>query len=312
MNFRSEIDPGVSGINLRPPDGVGWIGSCFARHISHKLSAHGFDVSEPSHGILFHPLAMAESLNQVLTGKKWTREDLIVFQNRYHSLAHHGSFSSVDPDQLIESVTMSSNRFRTGVLNARCLLVTLGTAKAWMYQETGVVVGNCHKLPASRFTSSITPYTQIAGVLGDALLRLHQANPGIQIVISVSPVRHWRDGFAANQISKAHLILASHQLTEAFDFIHYFPAYELFMDDLRDYRFYDRDLMHPSEEAIDYVWEKFSGWAIHPKHRDTVERIGRLSRIFQHRPSDGSEQEHEQRVSDIRKEIEQLIRGIQS
>lgn len=310
MIFRTEITPPPSGLKLRPPQAIAWTGSCFAEKMAERLARHRFSCASPSHGILFHPLAIAASLNQVMDGMSWSRADLTEHNGVFHSLSHHGSYADQDAERLLSRIQSETSTFRNALSNARVIIITLGTAQAWIGRASGDVVANCHKLPADRFATRMFTSGEIIQSLSDSLLRLREHNPGIDVVISVSPVRHWRQGYAANQLSKSHLLIAAHGLAEQHDFVHYFPAYELFMDDLRDYRFYDKDLVHPSDQGVDYVWEKFADWAIDPAVRDQVNQIGRLSRIFDHIPSGRREESHDELKARTEGEIAELVRRI--
>jgi hypothetical protein len=306
MNFRTEIIPLHPGDFLRPGDGVCWMGSCFSEHMAARLLQHRFRVSGPSHGILFHPLPLARSLSDVLDEKIPGRDSFVYHRGRYHCLSHHGSFSSEDPDELFGRIGHRQQEFAGALETSRMLLLTLGTSWAWRYSGDESVAGNCHKLPGDLFRRELISFEQSREALADAIGKLLSRYPRLRVVISVSPVRHWREGYAGNQLSKAHLILAAHELSAAFPNVLYFPAYELFMDDLRDYRYYASDMIHPSEQGVQYVWEKFTEWSMNDGTRDIINRIGKLSRIFDHVPGpEGAE--HLKALSEAEKRIQELI-----
>lgn len=310
MNFRTEVHTGSAVLHLHPGDSVCWTGSCFAQLMADRLARHQFEVTPPGHGILFHPVAIARGLIDALSEKEYTEEDLIHDQGKWHSLAHHGSFSGSDKRDVLHRINSGLSRFRAALLRSEVVLITLGTSRAWRYTPSGVIAGNCHKIPGDRFTAEWIDSEESVKALRDALQLLYQQNPSIRAVISVSPVRHWREGAVDNLISKSHLILASHALCRALPFVEYFPAYELMMDDLRDYRFYERDMLHPSEVAVDYIWEKFTGWCMDEETLATLEQIGRLSRILAHRPLHDAEshaaaaEEAQARISDLLREVQ--------
>jgi hypothetical protein len=310
MNFRTEVHTGSSVLRLHAGDSVCWTGSCFAQHMADRLTRHQFEVTPPGHGILFHPVAIARGLTDALSEKEYTEEDLIHDQGKWHSLAHHGSFSGVDKHDVLHRINSESSRFRSALLRSDAVLITLGTSRAWRYTSSGMIAGNCHKIPGNRFTAELIDAEESDDALRSALHLLRQHNPSIRAVVSVSPVRHWREGAVDNLISKSHLILAAHALCRALPFVEYFPAYELMMDDLRDYRFYERDMLHPSEVAVDYIWEKFTGWCMDEETLATLEQIGRLSRILSHRPLHDAES-HSAAVEDAQVRISDLLRGAQ-
>ncbi|MFN8864047.1 MAG: GSCFA domain-containing protein [Flavobacteriales bacterium] len=284
MNFRTEVHTGRAMLQLDAGDSVCWTGSCFAQHMADRLARYQFEVTAPGHGILFHPVAIARGLTDSLTEREYTEKDLIQDQGKWHSLAHHGGFSGADQRDVLNRIRSESARFRAALLRSDAVLITLGTSRAWKYISTGMIAGNCHKIPGNRFTADWIDAEESAGALCRALQLLHQYNPSIRAVVSVSPVRHWREGAVDNLISKSHLILAAQALCRSLPFVEYFPAYELMMDDLRDYRFYERDMIHPSEAAVDYIWEKFTGWCMDEEVRATLAQIGKWSRILAHSP----------------------------
>jgi lysophospholipase L1-like esterase len=307
MKFRTEIQLAPASFELLPGDHVALHGSCFSDHIAAKLERHGFVVARPSHGILFHPLAIVRALHDVTEGKQYTHSDLVFRDELWHSLAHHGAFSGRDRDDLLNRINGSITQYALSLVKARLLVVTLGTAWAWRWKESGEVVGNCHKLPGQEFTHELISYASMKNELSTIFSRLRQFNPDLEIVLTVSPVRHWREGAEANMRSKAHLILLAHELISSLSFVHYFPAFEFFMDDLRDYRFYSDDLIHPAPAGISYVWEKFTDWCMSRQTKSTIDRIGQLSRIYDHRPVDATSDSYLQALDSAEKEIRRLL-----
>jgi hypothetical protein len=275
-----------------------------------RLLRHQFEVTPPAHGILFHPVAIARGLSDALSEKVYTEKDLIQDQGKWHSLAHHGRFSGVDKKDVLHRINGDSAGFRNALLRSDVLLITFGTSRAWRFISSGMIAGNCHKIPGDRFTAEMIAAKESAEALSGALHLLHQQNPSLRVVVSVSPVRHWREGAVDNLISKSHLILAAHSLCSKFPFVEYFPAFEIMMDDLRDYRFYERDMIHPSEVAVDYIWEKFTGWCMEEQTRATMTQIGKLSRILTHRPLHDAES-HASAVEEAQARISDMLREAQ-
>ncbi len=309
MKWRTEIDTGTAAFELLPGNSVALLGSCFSEHIGRKLEQHRFEVAPSSHGILFHPIALANALESALDQKR-VDEDALFFQDeKYHSLAHHGMFSGPDKEQVLAHIHSAQHFFLEAIKRSSALIITLGTSRGWVWKESGAVVGNCHKIPAAHFDRVLTPHTEIVARFESLFARIQREFPGLNTVLTVSPVRHWREGAVANQISKSHLLIAASALAEQFPNVHYFPSYELFMDDLRDYRFYESDMIHPSEEGIEYVWEKFCGWCMNDASRQVLAQIARLARVSAHIPSEGGEALHEQSVRFAEEEIRRLVRS---
>ena len=286
MILRTEILPTAAPFRLLPADGVVIAGSCFAVQMADRLQALRFRVCEASHGILYHPDALARSLSDVLSGSVVEYSDLILHEGRWHSMAHHGNFSDSDPAVALARMNEALERTAQALPRARLLLLTLGTAHAWVYRDTGAVAGNCHRLPVEAFERRLSPHDEITEVLGKVLRELLNRYPGLHVALSVSPVRHIREGLQQNQLSKAHLLVAAHALAASHERITYFPAWEIMMDDLRDYRFYERDMVHPNELARDYIWERFSAWCMDPHTLALLAEVEQLSRILHHRPSE--------------------------
>lgn len=259
MDLRTEVQPNPSVRKITYQTPVLFLGSCFANEIGFRLAAGRLDIMTNPHGTLFNPFSVARALDLFAESHLYSEKDIYFHQNRFLSLDHHTAFSSYERDVLIERLNETS-RMASGFLRkASFLFITFGTSYVFTINDSGMIVANCHKLPSSLFTRKMVTYHEIVERWYPTLDRISEINPDLKVWFTVSPVRHMNDGAHANQLSKSHLLLAveelmKHPLSEG-----YFPAYEMFMDDLRDYRFYDPDMVHPSETAIDYIWEKFSG-----------------------------------------------------
>ena len=308
MKFRTEIDPDAANFELHLGQTVALIGSCFSDHIGRMLGQHRFEVVPSSHGILFHPLAIAGALESTLDQRVIDGDELYFQDGKHLSLAHHSSFSGTEAEQVLNHIHAAQKLFLEGLQRSSVLVLTLGTSRGWVWKKTGVVVGNCHKIPAVHFDRVLTSHAEIVARFEPLFERIHTDFPLLNIVLTVSPVRHWREGASANQVSKSHLLIAADQLAAQFPFVHYFPAYELFMDDLRDYRFYERDMIHPSAEGIEYVWEKFQGWCMSENSVQALAQIARLARVGSHIPSAGGESLHQKSIRLAEEEIRRLIR----
>jgi hypothetical protein len=279
MKFRTEINVARLAKSIDHSTNILSIGSCFAEAISGKLARYKFHVESNPFGVLYNPFSIAGALESLVAGRKYGPKDLAYSGELWFSYAHHGSFSSTNPKAVLTKINKSAQRATEAVREAAVVIITLGTA--WVWELDGVVVANCHKQPTSLFTRRRLSADEIVyrfSALLEGPLK------GKQVIFTVSPVRHLKDGFAENSLSKAILRVAVGELVERHSNVLYFPAHEAVTDDLRDYRFYDRDLVHPSDEAVDYVWEKFVGATFDDTTRALLPRIEAIRRAMEHRP----------------------------
>ena len=274
-----------AGITYATP--VMFLGSCFASEIGYRMAAGKLKVMTNPHGTLFNPFSVAGALDRFLSAHVYVPDDIYLHRNRYMSLDHHTAFSSYDRDVLIDRLNDVSRAASAFIREASFLFVTFGTSWIYTLRESGAIVANCHKLPSRLFDRRQASWQEIAGRWHATLNRLAELNPSLKIWLTVSPVRHLSDGAHANQLSKAHLLLAVEELLSHPSVTFYFPAYEIFMDELRDYRFYGTDMVHPSETAIDYIWEKFTSVFIDSPTLRLWSEAARITRAMAHRISGG-------------------------
>lgn len=294
MNLRLSVTIPDYPFEINHADRLFSIGSCFAEHIGQRLAARKFSLINNPFGILYNPASIYRTLEMLLTNYQFSERDFFQQNELWHSYYHHGQFSKMDLAEAMEQVQIQANVARTQLLQTNRLLLTLGTAQVFELKKLGKIVANCHKLPQRAFTKRRLSVAETVDVLRPILEQLKSQNDDFQCIITVSPVRHWRDGLVDNQRSKAVLLLAVEQLTQTLDYVHYFPAYELVMDDLRDYRFYKKDLAHPNELAQDYVWEQFQ-MALFDKTTQQLNRqIEKLNTARQHRPLHPQTKAHQQ------------------
>jgi len=235
------------------------IGSCFAENIGTYLQELCFPIMVNPFGILYNPISIANSLGHLLTGKKFTEQDLFCSDDLYHSFYHHSRFSGSDPVVVLSKINDQATEASEILKNSHHLFITFGTSWVFNHKISGAVVSNCHKLPAATFVHHRLSVAQITDIWIPLIGELQKMNPNLHLVFTVSPIRHLKDGAHENQLSKSTLILAIDELIAQYgaEIISYFPSYELLMDELRDYRFYAADMTHPSEIAIDIIREKF-------------------------------------------------------
>lgn len=280
MQFRTEISLPTSLWRLSYGSHILSVGSCFADRTGERLARRKFDAVVNPMGVMFNPCSVADTIERFADRLTIDDNDLFFDGELYRSYLFHGSFAGVEMRTVVEKMNQAVERGAEAFDRADCLLVTLGTATVYRLVETGVVVANCHKQPQSLFSKSTLDVEQIATRLTELFGRFKAKH----IILSVSPVRHLSDGFEQNSLSKALLRVAAAKVVAQCDNVDYFPAFEIVTDDLRDYRFYADDLVHPSERAVDYVWEKFEDSFFDPATKQFAARIEQIVNASLHRP----------------------------
>ena len=257
MNFRTVVEPGKSNFQISHHSSALMMGSCFSENIGHKLAGLKFQVDLNPFGVLFNPLSIAKSLERLLAGNIFAGDELFFYNDSWHSFMHHSRFSSPDKNLCLQQINERITNSSEGIEKLDFLIITFGTVWTFFNINDGEPVSNCHKLPARNFERRLLEIPTIVETYKHLFLKLKEKNSGLKIILTVSPVRHLGDGAHENQVSKSILLLAVHELCKLQN-TEYFPAYEIMLDDLRDYRFYKSDLAHPSDEAVEYIFEKFS------------------------------------------------------
>lgn len=268
---------------IKYPNKVLLIGSCFTENMSERLVQHKFDVLSNPHGILFNPLSVAHSLESYINNKEYTREDLFYLNELWNSWDHHTRFSHTDADSALYLINQSQGEAAGFIREADYIIITLGSAFQYYLTEHNKPVANNHRAPAQWFEKRLLDITIITSAMSHAIDRLLQVNPGVNIIFTISPVRHIRDGVVDNNRSKARLIEAVHELCGKYEHAYYFPAYELIIDILRDYRYYDIDFVHPNYLATSFVWEQFVKACIHPDAQSLMKDVLEISTARAHR-----------------------------
>lgn len=306
MQFRSELDSPVFPFMLSHSDTVVSIGSCFAEHIAQRLTEGKLPVVLNPFGIVYNPISIARQLDTLVEPVAFTKPDLFFESDLWHSFDHHSVFSGTKPDEVLHQINSALAQGADALAKAKVLIITLGTSFVYELRDSGKVVANCHKVVASRFNKRRLSLDDITGCLADAFEAIFRINPGIYILLTVSPVKHLREGIIENQRSKAGLILAVDALCSRYNNVHYFPAYEYLNDDLRDYRFYESDLAHPNKLAVDYIWKKFEASLLTPETQLIFRRLNSVHTNLRHRPLHPDTAAYQQFLIKIRTSIESL------
>ncbi len=266
------------------------LGSCFSEHMGRRLTNAGFDITVNPFGVLFNPLSISRSVKRLLSKTQVAEDQLFAHGSVWNHFEFSNLYSGVDKQttllQMNEAITKASEQFR----EAGVLLLTFGTSWIYELQQSGEVVANCHKLPANRF---IRRRLTVAEIVTEYSQLLSDLPAGLRVVFTVSPVRHWKDGAHENTLSKSVLHLAIDELTSLFPSTGYFPAYELVLDELRDYRFFTDDMVHPSDLAVDYVWQQFVNFSFTTYTRTIIREVEHFRRMQQHRSIHPGSDEHQ-------------------
>lgn len=291
MDFHLEFSPKPFNVKINHRHQLLLTGSCFTEQIGTKLATHKFSVLDNPNGILFNPVSIAKSILSYIENKQYNETGLF-FQNEcWNSWEHHSRFSNPDAAECLQIINESQTKAHSFLKKADWLLITLGSA--FVYElENKTVVANCHKVPTDKFNKRLLSIDEVTADLQLMIEKAVVFNPGLKIIFTISPVRHLRDGFVENNRSKAVLIHAVHQLIEKNAAVFYFPAYELIIDDLRDYRFYAEDMVHPNYAATNYVWEKFIATCIDDPSQQLMKEIAIIVAAKNHKPFNPSSAQH--------------------
>lgn len=272
------------------------LGSCFAQEIGDKMLKAGFNITKNPSGILFNPASIARCYADMVEQRQYTVDDLIHHGELWHSMHHHGIFSDTNPDIVLQRLNNNDAAQRYDYI-----IVTLGTA--WIYEYRGEIVANCHKLPTSEFTRRRLSIRQCVELLEPI------AQSGAKVILTVSPVRHIKDGLSENSLSKATLRVAAAELAERYENVHYFPSFEIVVDELRDYRYYADDMLHPSGVAVNYIWKIFGESLFTTTTQQLARQTERISQALSHRPlNPNTEEYHKFRESTLEK-LNQLLKA---
>lgn len=301
MQFRTPITISPSSLRLDHSHRVVMFGSCFSEHIAERMHNAGFHVTSNPFGIMFNPASIARNIERLATMQLYSTEDLTLSGERWVSFDFHGDFASRSADQAVESMNRAVESGAKALREADTVVLTLGTA--WVYRHNGCVVANCHKLPAQLFTRQMMSVEEITELLTQTI---ENYLPNKQVVLTISPVRHLADGLGGNSLSKATLRVAAARVAERLERVSYFPSFEIMNDDLRDYRFYEADMVHPSVVAVDYIWERWCEWAISPSVGEPMHEAERLWRAALHRPIDPQSEAHREFCRKMNERIDRL------
>ena len=279
------------------------IGSCFAVNMAQKFAYYKFPITVNPFGVLFHPLAIENILQHTIENSPYTAEDFFLHNELWHSFDFHSDMSQPSLKEAIQLANSQQIQLQQALQEASFCFITLGTAWVYIYNSTDTIVANCHKLPSQHFSKRLLSVEEITESLSHITALLKQFNPSITVVFTISPVRHIKDGFFENQVSKSQLFAALYPLITDNKSL-YFPAYELLLDELRDYRFYANDMVHPSEMAINYIWERLVATYIETATQADMKQVDSIQKGLSHRPFNPETESHQQFLAQLQQKIE--------
>lgn len=282
------------------------LGSCFSENIGNTLSYFKFKTSQNPFGILFHPLAIEKLITNAINEKKYSEKDIFNHNEIWHSFEAHSSLSAIQKETLLNRLNLQALELSKNLKQASHIVITLGTAWVYRHIESDEVVANCHKVPQKKFLKELLTVDEIYTSLQASIELIKSINKKATIILTVSPVRHLKDGFIENSRSKSHLISGIHKLVDKRKNIHYFPSYELMMDELRDYRFYEDDMIHPNTTAIKYIWEKFTKSWFTEHCFNTMKKVDAIQKGLAHKPFNEESEAHQQFKNELNLKIELL------
>jgi len=307
MQFRTQIPISKSDHSIDYDSKVVSLGSCFAVNMAEKLEYFRFQNVVNPFGILFHPLALEKFIGFAINGKKIEEKDVFFHNERWHSFDAHSDLSHSDKDVLPQNLNAAIQATNQQITQSTHFIITLGTAWVYKHFASDSIVANCHKVSQKEFSKELLSVEVVKKSIENIISLLKTVNPKVTIIFTVSPVRHLKDGFVENQWSKSNLIAALHQVVnQTSSIVNYFPSYEIMMDELRDYRFYASDMLHPNQTAIDYIWERFAeAWISNIASADMSE-IDNIQKSLQHRPFNPESAQHQDFLQKLQSRISKI------
>jgi len=275
------IEPSKEKISYLDP--VMFIGSCFATSIGNRFESGCMPVMINPSGTVYNPVSVFRTIDNILTKRQFSKEDLYSHDGRWISFDHYTEFTSCDCDEVLERINKRNSEAFEFMSGARFLFITFGTARVYRWKESGNIVSNCHRVAASAFTHELLDVDYVSGLWESQLSILKEKFPDLKVIFTISPVRHWKDGPHGNQVSKSVLFLAVEKLLGHPSQPSYFPAYELVMDDLRDYRYYGEDMLHLSGTAVSYIWDAFCNCYFDRSTAELWQEVDKISKAVYHR-----------------------------
>ncbi len=309
MEFRTSIKTSENRGLITHQDGVMMLGSCFSDNVGNRLRHAMFNVDINPFGTLYNPFSIASSVDRIIECRPVDGTNMFQANGQWNSFLFHSKFSKTDKMRAMELMNERIIQAHNNLREAKALVITLGTAVVYRLKSTGKVVSNCHKVPQHEFVKKMESVDAMTEVLDHCITQLHEFNPDLKIIFTVSPIRHIADGLETNMLSKASLRVAVNTLVSRYKgLVDYFPAFEIMLDDLRDYRFYATDMVHPSDVAIEYIWQTFQATYFDDRTAQAVARCERVWKRLMHKPMTDNRESIERFNSDTRTVVNNLAK----
>ena len=307
MNFTTKIPITQNANPIDYNSKIVSFGSCFAENMGDKLLYYKFQTQVNPFGIIFNPFSIEKLIERVVLQRYFTKDDIFFFNERWHCYEVHSELSDADSEVFLSKLNRILSDTQKQLQQATHIIITYGTSWVYRHIETNGIVANCHKVPQKQFSKELLSIDSIQKAIQNTVSLIATLNPKCNFIFTVSPVRHLKDGFVENQVSKAHLIAAIYATTNTKQqTLNYFPSYEIMMDELRDYRFYADDMMHPSPMAIDYIWERFAATQIDASAITTMELVQTIQKGLAHRPFNPNSESHQKFEANLKEKIATL------
>ena len=306
MNFRTQISISKSNHPIDYNSRVVSLGSCFAENIASKFDYYKFQNEVNPFGIIFNPVSIEKIIERVIQKNHFTEKDIFFHNDLWHSFEVHSELSQPNKEVFLNTLNLLIDSTFLEIKEASHIVITYGTS--WIYKSNASqsVVANCHKVPQKAFQKALLSIEIIEESIQNTVALIQSINPEVQFIFTISPVRHLKDGFVENQLSKSHLISALHSSIFHLPSSIYFPSYEIIMDELRDYRFYSEDLLHPNQLAIDYIWERFVQTNITEDVYPLMEEIRSIQKSLLHKPFNPESESHQKFLKQLQQKINQV------
>ncbi len=287
------------------------LGSCFSENIGAKFDYYKFQNLQNPFGVIFNPVSLEKLVIRTVENDLFSEKDIFQHNGIWKCFETHSELDSLEKNEFLSNLNKALQNLREALLSSTHIILTFGTSWVYRHIESNEIVANCHKLPQKNFKKELLPIETISKSIQNSVEKISTLNPKAILVLTVSPVRHIKDGFIENSLSKAHLISAVHGFLNLKSSIvnlrsSYFPSYEIMMDELRDYRFYSEDMLHPNKTAIEIIWQKFSKVWISPKTENLQKEVSLIQRSLLHRPFNPQSPEHLQFIEDLRQKIDKI------
>ena len=306
MDFRTKVPIKKGAPKIDHVPGVFLIGSCFVENIGDKLDWFKFRNLQNPTGIIFHPSAIRRFFQRISENEKYENKDVFEFNVGWQSLEAHSDMRRSTEEECLNDLNLALENSRQFLKNSSHVIISLGTSWGYVYEGTDEIAANCHKIPQKKFKKRLSSISEITNDLKLITDSLAQLNKNAKVIFTISPVRHLKDGFQENQHSKAHLIAALYEYLGSNPQAAYFPSYEILMDELRDYRFYKADMLHPNSLAIEYIWKLFSENWMSQETLNLNGDIDKIQKALSHRPREENSLEHKKFLTKLQGKIEEI------